>query len=101
MCFQLKILQTSVLNTKYKSLDHIQTHNWSDLHNVLDDHNSLQHHILDIGLDQIQQGGEASPSTLPHLIAHLPIALTDFLTKSQATSVAYAFSSESTWVMLA
>ena len=48
-------------------LGQIQTHEWFDLPNVLDDPNSLQHHIVDLSLDQIQQGGDVSLSTLLHL----------------------------------
>ena len=33
------------------------------------------------------------------LTYHLPIALTDFLTKSTSTSVAYSFNSDNTWAM--
>ena len=48
-------------------LGQIQTHEWFDLPNVLDDPNSLQHHIVDLGLDQIQQGQDESLSTLLYL----------------------------------
>ena len=66
-------------------LGQIQTHEWFDLPNVLDDLNSLQHHIVDLGLDQIQQGGDASLSTLLYLdstSANSPDRLPDKVTSN-------------------